>query len=92
MIVHTINKIYIEYRTRNLTRSLLAHVRVLSDELGEPGKPQHEYEEQLLQCLLVCREILERSNDPKISALIHKVGYDVSHSYAAHCGVGAIHC
>jgi len=84
--------VYIQYQTRRLTRLLLVHVGVLDDELHSPGKNPEEYERQLLQCLHVYRQILNLNKDPKISALIHKVGHDVHRSYASHCGMEVVHC
>ena len=92
MIFLAIQKMYVKYQTRRLTRSLLVHVDVLGNELHSPGKNPEEYEGQLLQCLHVYREILNLNNDPKISALIHKVGHDVRHSYARHCGMEVMRC
>ena len=92
MIFLAIKKMYIRYQTRRLTLSLLAHIDLLSDELHWAGKNSDEYEGQLLRCLHVYREILNLNNDPKISALIHKVGHDVRHSYVRHCGMEVMRC
>lgn len=92
MIFLAIQKMYVKYQTRRLTRSLLVHIDVLGNELHWPGKTSDEYEGLLLQCLHVYRQILDLNNDPKINALIHKVGHDVRRSYAAHCGMEVMHC
>ena len=92
MIFMPMKKMYIQYQIRRLTRLLLVHIDVLGNELHSPGKRPEEYEGHLLECLHVYRQIMNLNKDPKISALIHKVGYDVRRSYAKHCGMEVVHC
>lgn len=92
MIFSSIKRMYIQYQTQRLTRLLLVHVDALGNELHSTAKNQVEYEGHLLECLHVYRQIMNLNKDPKISALIHKVGYDVRRSYAKHCGMEVVHC
>ena len=92
MIFSAMKGVYIQYQTRKLTRLLLVHVDALGNELHSPAKNPVEYEGHLLECLHVYRRIMNLNKDPKISALIHKVGYDVRRSYARHCGMEVVHC
>ena len=92
MIFSSIKRMYIQYQTQRLTRLLLVHVDALGNELHSPAKNPVEYEWHLLECLHVYRQIMNLNKDPKISALIHKVGYDVRRSYAKHCGMEVVHC
>jgi len=92
MIFSSIKRMYIQYQTQRLTRLLLVHVDALGNELHSPAKNPVEYEGDLLECLHVYRQIMNLNKDPKISALIHKVGYDVRRSYAKHCGMEVVHC
>ena len=92
MIFSSIKRMYIQYQTQRLTRLLLVHVDALGNELHSPAKNPVEYEGHLLECLHVYRQIMNLNKDPKISALIHKVGYDVRRSYAKHCCMEVVHC
>lgn len=92
MIFSSIKRMYIQYQTQRLTRLLLVHVDALGNELQSPAKNPEEYEGHLLECLHVYRQIMNLNKDPRISALIQRVGHDVRRSYARHCGMEVVHC
>lgn len=93
MIGQAIQSAWSRYQIRTLTRGLMKDIEALTQLMDRPQTVKSEVlEERLLVCLLTYQQILNLSTDPRIRALIHRVGHDVHRSYAIRFGTGAMSC
>ncbi len=93
MIGQAIQAAWSRYQIRTLTRGLMTDIEALSQLMNRPQAVKAEVlEERLLVCLHTHQQILNLSTDPRIQALIHRVGRDVHRSYALRIETGVMSC